>query len=298
MQERRFVGPRLAVGSLLFFIGCIWVALDSAAWYYGQQAYAFYDQRSLVSLVQGYYVAEAVAIGVVVVGAYLAFRGLRGWRAIADPNSIRYLLGEALSSPRDLRIGVAAGIVYAIVYLVVSSIIVFQPGTNYEAWSGATALGWAAAACCGSVGTVPSLVIYLSPQAHLALQVLPLDALFAVVVPLLVGLNVAVAAHAVRNKDVRANTGWMSSVGILAGLFTGCPTCAGLFLASAFGGLGATSLAVALAPFQMLFVVVSLPLLAASPLVIAYSARRAQRAACPVPQSAPSPGRSGPLSVS
>jgi hypothetical protein len=276
----------------------LWVAIDSVAWYYGQQVYAVYDQRSLVSLVQRYYFAEALAICVVVAGVYLTYRGLRSWRAIPDPDSIRRMLAEALSSRRDLRIGVAASIAYAIVYLVVSSVIVFQPGTNYEAWSGATAFGWAAAACCGSVGTVPSLVVYLSPQAHLALQVLPLDAFFAVVVPLLVGFNATVAVHAVRNKDVRANTGWMSSVGILAGLFTGCPTCAGLFLASAFGGLGATSLAVALAPFQMLFVVVSIPLLAVSPLVIVSNARRALRAACPVPQSVTPSGRSEPLNVS
>jgi hypothetical protein len=136
------------------------------------------------------------------------------------------------------------------------------------------------------VGTVPALIVYLAPQAHLALQILPLDVLFAFVVPLLVGLNVTVAVHAVRNKDVRANVGWVSSVGILAGLFTGCPTCAGLFLASAFGGLGATSLAVALAPYQMLFVIVSIPLLALSPLLIEFNARRARRAACPVPGAA------------
>ena len=279
----------------MFSIGCVWVALDSAAWYYGQQVYALYDQRSLVSLVQRYYFAEALAICVVVAGAYLTYGSLRSWRAVSDPSSIRYLLAEALSSRKDLRIGIAAGIVYAIVYLIVSSIVVFQPGSNYDAWSGVTAFSWAAAACCGSVGTIPSLVVYLSPQAHLAVQVLPLDALFAFVVPLLVGLNVTVAAHAVRNKDARANIGLMSSVGVLAGLFTGCPTCAGLFLAGAFGGLGATSLAVALAPFQMLFVVISIPLLAISPLVITFNARRALRAACPVPLSVAPSGGSEPL---
>jgi hypothetical protein len=288
VQERRFREPRLAVGTLLFSIGCAWVALDSTGWYFEQQFYAIYDQQSLLGLVLRYYLAESLAICVVIVGAYLTYKGLRAWKKTSDPDSIRYMLAEALSSRRDVKIGVVAGIAYAVVYLVVSSVIVFQPGTNYEAWSGVTAFSWAAAACCGSVGTVPALIVYLSPQAHLALQILPLDALFSVVVPLLVGLNVAVAVHALRNRDVRANVGWMSSVGILTGLFTGCPTCAGLFLASVFGGLGATSLAVALAPYQMLFVVVSIPLLAVSPLVIAYNARRALRAACPVPRpSAP-----------
>jgi hypothetical protein len=286
VQTRFFATPYLALGSLLFALGCVWVALDSAAWYYGQDIYAVYDQQSILTLVQKYYLAEALAICVVLVGAYLTYRGAKAWRSIDNPDSVRFMLADALASRRDLRLGAAAAIAYAIVYLFVSSIIVFQPGVNSGAWSGLSALSWNAAACCGSVGTVPSLIVYLAPQAHLALQILPLDALFAVVVPLLVGFNVTVAVHAVRNKDVRANVGWMSSVGLLAGLFTGCPTCAGLFLASAFGGLGATSLAVALAPYQMLFVVVSVPLLAVSPLLIVFNARRALRAACVVPAAA------------
>jgi len=285
VQSRPLTGPYLAFGALLFTLGCGWVALDSTAWYYGQNLYAFYDQQSVLALVRNYYLAEALAICVVIAGAYLTYVGQKAWKSIDDHDSVRFMLADAVSSSRDLKLGAAAGIAYAAVYLFVSSIIIFQPGVNSGAWSGLSALTWNAAACCGSVGTVPSLVVYLAPQAHLALQILPLDALFAVVVPLLVGFNVTVAAHAVRNKDVRRNVGWVSTVGILAGLFTGCPTCAGLFLASAFGGIGATSLAVALAPYQMLFVVVSIPLLAVSPLLISINARRAVRAACPVPAS-------------
>jgi hypothetical protein len=289
VQNRFLKSPYFAMGLLLFVVGCAWVALDSAAWYFGQNLYGLYDQQSIIALVERYYAAEGLAICVVVAGAYLTYRGLRARKATEDPDSIRFMLAEALSSRKDLRIGIAAAVVYALVYLFVSSIVVFQPGVNSGAWYGLSALTWNVAACCGSVGTVPALTIYLAPQAHLALQILPLDALFAVVVPILVGFNVTVAAHSVRNKDVRANVGWVGTIGILTGLFTGCPTCAGLFLASAFGGLGATSLAVALAPYQMLFVAVSIPLLALSPLLIAVNARRAVRAACTIPAAAVPP---------
>jgi len=181
---------------------------------------------------------------------------------------------------------VFAAAAYELVYLFISGIVIFQPGVNAGAWAGISTPGWSAAACCGSIGTVPALIVYLSPQAHLALQVLPLDVLFAAVVPVLVGFNVTVAVHALRDKAVRSNAGWLSSVGLIAGLFTGCPTCAGLFLAGAVGGLGATSLAIALAPYQMLFILVSIPLLIASPLLVAFNARRAQRAACALPLAA------------
>lgn len=277
------------MGTLLFVVGCAWVALDSAAWYFSQNLYGLYDRQSILAQVERYYAFEALAICVVAAGAYLTYRGLRARRVVDNPDSIRSMLADSLSSQRDLRLGMVAAIAYAIVYLFVSSIVVFQPGVNSGAWYGLSALTWNVAACCGFVGTVPALTIYLVPQAHLALQILPLDALFAVVVPILVGFNVTIAAHALRNKDVRANVGWVGTIGILTGLFTGCPTCAGLFLASAFGGLGATSLAVALAPYQLLFVAVSIPLLAVSPLLIVVNARRALRAACLIPTSAVSP---------
>jgi len=290
VKAARFMNPRLAAGVLAFSVGCFWVALDSAYWYFSQDSIALYAQQSISSLVFRYYLAEVLAILVVIVGAYLVYQGITSETGGIEVDSIRAILAGAITSRKDFYIGILAAIVYAAIYLIVSSVVVFQPSVNFGATYGVTSPSWTAAACCGAAGTVPALIVYLSPQAHLALQVLPLDLLFAVVVPLLVGLNATVASHAIRNKDVRGNVGWMSSIGILAGLFTGCPTCAGLFLAGAVGGLGATSLAVALAPYQVLFILVSIPLLAASPLIIAYNAKRAMRAACPVPGVGTSPG--------
>ena len=255
--------------------------MESAQWYSLQQVYGIKDQGSIMPMVQQFFVTELFALGVVVAGAWLTRAGLVRSSEKPGVDSVRRLLGEALSSRRDLAIGIAAALAYGIIYLFISGLVVFQPGVNYGAWDGLT--GSAAAACCGSMGTVPALIVYLAPQEHLALQILPLDTLFAVVVPLLVGFNVTVAAHALREKTLRSNTGWVGSLGILVGMFTGCPTCAGFFLAGAVGGVGATSLAIALAPYQVLFVVVSIPLLAASPFFIAFNARRALRAACPVP---------------
>lgn len=260
----------------------MWVALDSAAWYYGQQYFAFFDQQSILSLVLRYYLVEAITICITVAGAYMMYKGLRPGTA-KEAGSVKAILSEALGSTKDLKVGAVAAILYGVAYLLVSSILVFQPSVNFLSTYGVSSPSWSAAACCGSPGTVPVLIVYLLPQAHLALQILPLDALFAVVVPLLVGFNVTVAVHTMRNKFLKGNAGWLGSVGVLTGLFTGCPTCAGLFLAGATGGIGATGLAVALAPYQMLFVVLSLPVLVASPLIVAFVATRAIRAACRLP---------------
>lgn len=276
----------IVVGALGFASGCAWVALESVAWYLAQGRIGPLDQQSALALVLGYYATEALAVGVAVAGAFVLYRGLvRLDRNPAD--SIAAILSEALSARRDLRAGIMAGGLYGVLYLFASSMLVYQPTVDFRSYYGVSGPGIVAAVCCGAPGTVPYLKVYLWPQAHLALQILPLDALFAVVVPLLVGFNVAVAVHAMRNKALRSNAGWLGSVGVMAGLFTGCPTCAGLFLAGAVGGLGATSLAVALAPYQMLFVIVSIPVLLVSPVVVAMYAGKAERAACAIPAVLP-----------
>ena len=256
-------------------------------WYLSQGHFSAVDEQSLLGLVARYYLAEFLAIGVAVGGAYLIYRGLTETKPGNDGDSVRGMLAVALRSRADLRIGAVAAVAYAMAYLFFSSVIVYQPTVDFQSVYGVSGPALDAAGCCGSPGTVPALVVYLLPQAHLALQILPLTAFFAVVIPILVGLNVTFASHSLRNGTLRRRAGWVGSVGVLVGLFTGCPTCAGFFLAGAVGGLGATTLAIALAPYQTLLVLVSVPLLLASPVVMAVSNRRAIRAACRVAPSCP-----------
>lgn len=274
-------GPRFAIGALVFALGCGWVILDAVTWYLGQYYLGVSSGPTALGIVLRYYGIEVLEICVALAGAFVMYGALRDWRSGPCPESIRGILADSLASRRDLKIGAVAAIAYGIAYLFLSSMIVFQPLVNFAA-EGISGTGWNAITCCGAPGTVPAIIVILSPQAHLGMQILPLDLLFAVMVPLLVGFNMTVAAHAITNKIVRSKVGLIGSVGVLAGLFTGCPTCAGLFLASAIGGFGGSTLAVALAPYQMFFVVVSIPILVASPMIIAHNAKRAIREACPV----------------
>ena len=273
----------LALGFVAFLVGCAWVALSSLNWYYSQGA--IQGQGEALGMVMGFYLYEGLAIALALFGAWAINRGLAA-HAPGPTDSVRGVLSDALVSRGDVKVGMIAGIAYAAIYLLISSIIVYQPNVDFQSAYGATGFGTRASVCCGSPGAVPELIVYLSPQLHLGLQVLPLDTLFAFVVPVLVGFNVTVAAHALRNRALRSRAGWLGPIGIVAGLFTGCPTCAGLFLAGTVGGLGATSLAVALAPYQFLFVALSIPVLLASPFVIALYASKAVRAACAVPAMA------------
>lgn len=268
----------LVMGAAAFIGGCAFVGAEALYWYFTQRFVL--GQEAALTEVSRFYVAVAAGITVAVFGAWLALRALGRMRG-EPPDSVWSVLSDTLGSKADVRLGALAGVIYGAAYLLISSILVYQPGVDF----GVASPGVVAAACCGAPGTVPELVVYLVPSWHLALQILPVDALFAVVIPILVGFNVAVAAHALRNRMLRANAGWLGPVGIVAGLFTGCPTCAGLFLAGTVGGLGATALAITLAPYQALFIALSIPVLVASPFVTAVFAGRAALAACAVPSS-------------
>jgi hypothetical protein len=71
-------------------------------------------------------------------------------------------------------------------------------------------------------------------------------------------------------------------VGVLAGLFTGCPTCAGLFFANVVGGVGAVSLAASLSYYQPVFIVLSIPVLVATPFLISRSLSKVFKEGCVV----------------
>ncbi len=277
--------PFFAFGTLAIVFGAITVALDCLEWYNSQDSISLYSHVSQMSLVSRFFVVEGIAICLIVLGGFSVYRALLKIRLSADSTSVGSVISDALASKRDLRVGVACGLIYGTIYAVVSSGLVFQPNVNFATTYGVNSPGLSAAACCGGPGTVPALVVYLLPQAHIALQILPLGALFQIVFPILVGFNMTLVSYSLRSRQSRVTGGWIGAVAVVAGLFTGCPTCAGLFLASAFGGATATTIALALAPYQAFFIAVSLPVLVVSPILVAASLKRSMYAVCRIPRS-------------
>lgn len=191
-------------------------------------------------------------------------------------------VSQALCSKREFRYGMIAGIAYGMFLAVISSTVVFQPTVDFSQAYGVSVPSVWPKVCCGQFGTVPAVVLYIAPQQHVAMQILPLGVFLLLVIPVLVGANVAVAAFSFRIRPLRRQRrrGVVSMFGPAAGLFTSCPSCASLFLAGSFGGLGATALAVALAPYQLLFVAVTIPLLALSPFLVAKNAAGVSESSC------------------
>lgn len=69
-------------------------------------------------------------------------------------------------------------------------------------------------------------------------------------------------------------------MGAIVGLFTGCPTCAGVFFAYVLGGSGAVSFAALLAYYQPVFILLSIPVLLVTPYLVSRSLAKVFREGC------------------
>ncbi len=267
MARRSFVGPA-ALGCMA--VGASVVAANMLGWQ--SDEYYFAREAAATPSVAAFFLAQGISLFLLLVGFYLAYQFLKG-RSSRPSLSLLGIIGNAVSDRALLRVGLAGTLLYGLLYAFSSSILVYQPAVDFHSAYGATgAASWSTVPCCGSYGTVPELILYVSP-AHLALQLVPLSVLLLFVVPPLVGLNLSIALLSVRRTVAKTTGRWMVACGAAVGLFTACPTCAGFFLAESIGGLGATTLAVALAPYQALFIGVSIPLLVVMPFFFAARVR-------------------------
>ncbi len=252
--------------------------------YWDRDQYYFALPGSSPDSILSFFLAQSISIFLLLLGFYLAYRYLT-LSAASPVVSLLGIIGSAISDRKLARVAVATTVLYGLLYALASSIVVFQPGVDFaSAYGVTTPTSWSSVPCCGDVGTLPKLILYLSP-AHLAVQLVPLSVLLLFIVPPLVGLNLSIALFSVRRTVAKVTGRWMVACGAAVGLFTACPTCAGFFLAESIGGIGATTLAVALAPYQALFIAVSIPLLLAMPFIFASRVRRSTMTVAPNPTS-------------
>ena len=247
-------------------------------------------ERFMVSTPEnaGYYTQTALLYLVVLfLGGVIVLLDLRGVvgariRAIRDsgraPLSPSWLIPYVLSQKKYARIMAVATVVYGLFYAVITSMLVYEPAVNIAQAYGVAVPSAAVAACCGSPLFIPMVTVYLA--AHLALLVIPLTAVLLAAVSALVGLNVAIAAFAYDSQVKGVNRGWLGGLGALVGLFTGCPTCAGLFFANFLGGSGAATFATVLGYYQPVFIVLSLPVLVVAPYLVSRTLSRVFKEGC------------------
>ena len=227
-----------------------------------------------------------LALSLTIIGSCLLIYGatnaLTSWSDGGRPeksSSIASILATVFSMSRYSRLLLVTSLAYAIFYAFASGIIVFQGALNFSEIYHVATPSMAVATCCGPVGETPEAVVYVTQ--HLGLVLIPINLVLLFTLSWLVGLNASFAAFSLRFRTNNLGLGWLGGISAFIGLFTSCPTCAGLAIIALLGGTGSLSAAFFLGPLQTLFVGISIPILVATPIMSARSLHNLETRACP-----------------
>ncbi len=269
--------PRLSL------LGIFVVVLASARYAYAQDFMRYFtpERASLFQRLAYSYLIVLVA-GMLLAGSGLV-RLLVGKIAVIKkvdsvPLDPSWLIPYLFSQKRYLWIFVISTMLYGLFYSAITRLIVYQPELNFSEAYLAKIPSVLVVPCCGPPLYVPTTTVYLTE--HLGLLLIPLSLILLIVVSTLVGLNITLTSFAYRNRLKKGGKGLFGGVGAVVGLFTGCPTCAGLIFANIVGGAGATAFATLLSYYQPLFIGVSIPVLLATPFLISRSLSKVYTEGC------------------
>jgi hypothetical protein len=197
---------------------------------------------------------------------------------------LRFIIRDR--SSRTLRL--VSGVTYGILLSILSGMLIFQPAQSFSTLYHVAIPSTTLAVCCGSIGQIPQLVVYLSNNVGIVVTPLGLILLFAV--SWLVASNVNGAVLAYRTRTVRGNGTLVATMGSFLGIFSLCPSCAQVLLATILGGSGIV-LVVLLASYQGYFIAASIPSLVISLLWTAKSLSKISNINCRMSTTADQPGR-------
>ena len=186
-----------------------------------------------------------------------------------------------ISQTKYLRLFLLVLVAYAVLFSFISQIIIFRPDVSFSHVYGVTIPSWKITPCCNAPGFVPMFTAYLSD--NLIIFIIPVNLVLAVILSTLVGVNIALAAYMFQNRakkmkkmNNKSNILYSGGLGgATTGLLTACPICAGTFFSmivglvigasSASAVAGVVTATTTLAPFQVLFIIISIPTLLISP---------------------------------
>ncbi|HSB57324.1 MAG TPA: hypothetical protein VLD38_05915 [Nitrosopumilaceae archaeon] len=192
-------------------------------------------------------------------------------------DSIFSIISNSINNKRSKQIFVATSIAYGIFFSLTSGILVYQPEVIFSQHYGALVPSVHITPCCGPAGYMPEIVGYMTE--HVGFKIIPINFVLQVTVSFLVGLNFALASKAF---SMYKKTGGMSGFGAVTGLFIACPTCAGTLLSALVGAGAAGVFTIALSQLQTVFIAASIPVLLATPVLMARNIRKFTLGSCAV----------------
>ena len=260
--ELRNRGVRVALLSGLSVISVyvIYSSLTSS-----QDIQSFQVSSPLVNLANIVLFWTFVSIPICIYGIYLTVKA-----EISRADSIGSPLGTYLmvtfTNAKYWRIMVVSSVLYWIGFAFLSQIFLYEPSMPI-ADDKIVPPALRVTPCCNLPGYVPMLSVYLTN--YFTMLIIPINFALSIAISAMVGFNLSLMVSFFsmsRNQNKNKKLSAVSAIGISTGLFVGCPTCAGSLI-SLFVGLGSGVAIAALAPFQTLFLLISIPALLVSPFI-------------------------------
>jgi hypothetical protein len=198
---------------------------------------------------------------------------------------LKSLTYDLFAKMKYRRIFIISSGLYVIFFSIISGIIVYQPEIVFSDAFNVSIPSIKIVYCCGSPGQYPNVAIYITE--HIGAILIPVSLLLLILISALVSWNVMLMAFAFSNRP-KNNEKWLLSIGALTGLFTACPTCAGLLLTSILPGsvgisiITGTPLLLSLSNvfYQQIFLLITLVILTISPLILVTNIRELFEKGC------------------
>jgi len=225
--------------------------------------------QKLYGLAQLVIILTVICLIFAVFGIYLVVK----YSIVATPNKLSLLSYAAriFEKRSYFRLLIISSMLYGLFFAYLTRILIYIP-TEVSLDDAINFPSFALTLCCGSPGYFPMATIRLTE--NLSVLLIPLNLILAVSVSLLVGFNIVLNVYALQlaRAQARRKISAVSTMGALSGLFIGCPTCAG-GLFSAILGFGTGTAVSILAPFQTLFILMSLPVLVLTSILLLRNVR-------------------------
>ncbi|MCA9812728.1 MAG: hypothetical protein KC483_07685 [Nitrosarchaeum sp.] len=219
---------------------------------------------SIQRLANGFYIILLAALASITFGIYQFHK----YKVQKKNNDLLTIIALATWNSKSRKTFIITFVLYGIFFSLVSGTLVYQPQINFSTNYGAEIPSGFIAPCCDSPGYMPKIIVYITE--HVGLQIIPINLVLQIIVSYLVGLNTSIAINAYTiSKKGRG----VSTIGAAAGLFIACPTCAGSFLSIFVGTASGIALSIALVQLQTLFIAISIPILVATPFLMAKKLR-------------------------
>ena len=197
-------------------------------------------------------------------GIYRIFKAEQ--RLKTNTNSLMSYITAAFLDNKYWKVMAISAIIYGIFFGFLSQIFIYRYDISFSE-QGITVPSVNVIPCCNMPGYVPMLTVF--PTDHFLIMIIPINIILAVIVSVLVGFNISLTLYAFNLEKAQniKRVSFVGSVGAISGLFVGCPTCAGSLFSMLLGYSVGTTMAV-LAPFQTLFILISIPSLILAPFLI------------------------------